>query len=236
MTKPTPEAKTPRQPRGKKSQSEQVQELQDSVHAKATDKPAKDEGDLKPIADALKPLAMDALAAKQRARPEDVKPGDPLNPTIMRGDNVDMVNNFKTSTKDQLHKLARRYESKKKDLQGHAGDISTMLTKAEETQHLDTWCFKEAMKWDRMSADKLVRRLPIFMKYLTDLEVVKKATAQGDLLAEVKKEEGGEQTDLEQAAVAATAAATGLAPGRKPSGLSIVPKPDADAAAADTKH
>lgn len=213
MAKPKNEPEVTAAKRNRKSQSAQVSDLQDSVHAKASDEVA---DDLKPIGDALKPLAMDALAAKQRDPAPKV--GDPLNPTVVRGDNADMIGHFKTSTKDQLHKLARQYESKKSDAQGKAAEIGNLLTKAEETQNLDTWCFKEAMKWDRMSADKLVRRLPTFIKYLQDLEVVQKATAQGDLLAEVERTEQQAQTDIE-----AKNAATGLAPARKPS-MRIVPK------------
>ncbi len=192
-----------------------MDELQDSVHAKKTDAPPTD-SELKPIGDALKPLAMESLASKQRPRPEKI---DPLNPTVQRGDNVDMIGTFKVSTKDQLQKVARQYESKKKDLQGKSGEIGNLLTKAEETQNLDTWCFKEAMKWDRMSADKLTRRLPTFIKYLQDLEIVARAVAQGDLLAETERSAEAKQTDLE-----AVNAATALAPGRKRSGLSVVPK------------
>lgn len=159
--------------------------------------------------------AMDRLANSQRERPEKT---DPLDPVVIRGANADTVNNFKTSTKDQLTKLGRRYESMKADAQGHSADIGNMLTKAEETQNLDKWCFKEAMKWKKMSADKKIRRLAIFMKYLDDLGVVEEATAQADLLAEVDRDEEQKQGDIE-----AVEAATSLAPARKPR-MSVVPK------------
>lgn len=190
--------------------------MQDSVHAKKNDAPPTEpDSELKPIGDALKPLAMEALAGQQRPRPEKI---DPLNPNVQRGDNVDMIGHFKVSTKEQLQKVARQYESKKKDLQGKSGEIGNLLTKAEETQNLDPWCFKEAMKWDRMSTDKLVRRLPTFIKYLHDLEIVARATSQGDLLAETERTAEAKQTDIE-----AVNAATALAPSRKPR-MSVVPK------------
>lgn len=191
-----------------------------------------------------KPARKSKPAAKPRTKKAatgngviDRADADPLNPVVKRGDNVDLVNTFKTSTKDQLERLAKRYKSMKEDAQGKAGEISAMLQKAEETQHLDSWCFKEAMKWKKMSDDKKVRRLPIFMKYLDDLGVVLDATAQADLLAAVEKDRVEEeaQGDLEDQPTdeEKAAAATGLAPSRRPSsGLQIVPKDDEASAAA----
>ena len=224
-------AKSPRKPKESKidpALSASVAESDAALNALKSD--------LQPIGDALKEFvadgkpkdpadgrtqpeyAMDKLAETPRVPPEEC---DPLDPVIQRGPNVDIVNNFKTSTKDQLTALGRRYKSMKEDQQGKAGEIGAMLTKAEETQNLDKWCFKEAMKWLKMSSDKKVRRLPIFMKYLDDLGVVDDATAQQDLLAKVETE--NVQTDIEDEAAEA---ATSLAPA-KPR-MTIVPKDDDD--------
>lgn len=202
---------------------------------------AKKGGDLKPIGDAMKDAglvadgkksadpaegraqpeySMDKLATEQRTpAPER---GDPLNPTVIRGSNVDTVNGFKTTNKDQLQTLARQYRSMKDAQSTKSGEISDFLTKAEETKNLDKWAFREAMKWKKMSDELKVRRLPIFMKYLDDLGVVDDATKQGDMLAKDAEERATKaQKDIEDEAAAA---AKGLAPAKGKPTMTIVPK------------
>lgn len=241
--KPTTPA-SPRKPRTKKGGVDPA--LKDSVAASEAflEQQKKDAagGGLKPIGEAVtaaglvvdpnaKPTdpaegrtqpeyAMDKLAGEQR-KPAPER-GDPLDPIVIRGPNVDTVNGFKTTNKDQLQKLATQYQAMKDTQSTRSGEISDFLSKAEETKSLDTWAFKEAMKWRKMGDELKVRRLPIFMKYLDDLGVVDAAAAQGDMLAKDAEEraEKAAQKDIEDEAAKA---AKGLAPGKKPT-MSIVPK------------
>lgn len=155
---------------------------------------------------------------------------------VVRGANVDLVGTFKCSTAAQVQTLAKGYNNLKKDAQGASGAISDMLSKAEETKHLNRPAFMIAMKFFNMSTDKLARVWPIFLKYADDLGVPQKATEQAELFAQgvaadaarAKQAdiEDDEEVEAKDPGQEARAAAQGLSPSRRPSGLQIVPNGD----------
>lgn len=201
-------------------------------------------GGAKPIGETIEKVA-DGIQAGAR---------DAFKPDVQRGPNVDVVNGrWKTTTKDQLGTIARQYVSASKSAKTASGAKAEILNKAEENKNLDKWCFKKAVEWMLMGDEVLVRRLPLFLKYLDDLGVSDRSTAQADLLDEAQRQadekrkgdgEGEEPGDLvdqtERAAAAdkgrkgdeARAAASGLAPSRRPT-MTIVPKDETTPSAPD---
>lgn len=166
---------------------------------------------------------------------------DAFKPDVERGPNVDVVNGrWKTTTADQLKTIARQYISASKSAKTASGVKAEILNKAEENKNLDKWCFKKAVEWMLMGDEVLVRRLPLFLKYLDDLGVSDRSTAQADLLDAANKKaedpdaEGDDGDIVDQAekdpGAEAAAAASGLAPSRRAS-MKIVPKEDEPPAA-----
>ena len=172
----------------------------------------------------------------------EAKARDPFHPDVQRGSNVDVVNGrWKTTTASQLKTIQRDHRNAKTTAKTYSGNAAEVLNKAVENKNLDAWAFKKAEDFGKLSDELLCRRLPVFLKYLEDLGVMQRATAQADLLdeaqrqANAKREEEGEEEpagDLADQAEAASAeakgdearaAATGLAPSRRPT-MTIVPK------------
>lgn len=193
-------------------------------------------GGLKPIGEALKPLAegqraetaprpsaetsADKLAAGQRP------PAAPVEPTfkdgklnVIPGKNVDMVGHFKTTTGDDVRAIARAYKDLKTARQTASGNISDLLTKAEENKHLNKRAFNLALKFDALANGELAKVWPIFLKYCDDFKVGERSTEQADMFA--KAVEKDRQTDIEDEAAAA---AKGLAPAKGKPTMTIVPK------------
>lgn len=195
---------------------------------------------LKPIGDALKPLAegarvetaprpsaetaVDKLAAGQRPPAAPTFKDGKLN--VIPGKNVDMVGHFKTTTGDDIRRLAKSYKDLKTARQTASGNISDLITKAEENKHLNKRAFNLALKFDALANGELAKVWPIFLKYCDDLKVGERATEQADMFAKSVQadQDKAAQKDIEDESAAA---AKGLAPAKPKGGLTIVPKNDA---------
>lgn len=188
--------------------------------AGAKPRAAKKDKNLKPIGDALKPLADEAAARAAEAK-NAARSG---RGEVVSGPNVDLVNGMKVTPSAKVVSLAKGYISLKKDAQGAAGAISDMLSKAEERNHLNRKAFSKIMPFHTMSDAQLAIIWPVFLKYADDLGIPDRATRQAEMFKEEEKPEDDGQTDIEDAAAEAAKAATGLAPGRRPS-MRLVPAP-----------
>lgn len=166
---------------------------------------------LKDATPGLKQLA--AETAARAARPSD---------GIVTGSNVDLLNGHKVTPRAKVQSIAKGYISLKKDAQGAAGAISDMLSKAEERNHLNRKAFGAVMKFHTMSDAQLAIVWDVFLKYADDLGIPDRASAQQEMFKEepAEDDEAEGQTDVEDEAAQA---ATGLAPGRRPSMRIVTP-------------
>lgn len=100
------------------------------------------------------------------------------------------------STNDVVN-LARRCKALKKQGAEVTGQIGEMIAQAVEKKHLDRKAFGMARQLDAMSDDKLRVTYRHLLKYIDDLGVAKRATAQGDMFEEEDEEGAGEPAGAE---------------------------------------
>lgn len=153
-----------------------------------------------------------------------------MNPVVVPGPSVDLVNGFKSTTRDQLKALVKGFDTLKRDAKRNSEAIATMLTKASENKHLDKPAWRALLVLRKLNP----RSLTFLMKYADDLELWESAAVQLEMFKDepvVDDEvdaEGERQAEL--AVSPAKEAASGLVPSRRPQ-MQIVPKADAPDAA-----
>lgn len=201
----------------------------------AAKKAAKKSGNLKPRGRATpaadKKLRDATPGLQQLAAETAARAAADATAKVITGPNVDLLNGHKVTTRDKVRSTAKGYISLKKDAQGASGAISQMLQKAEERHHLNRKAFMAVMKFHTMSDSQLAIVWDVFLKYADDLGIPERASAQQEMFKNEPKDEEDEedgQTDLETTSpVDAAAAAVGLAPSRRPSGMRLVSPPTA---------
>lgn len=98
-----------------------------------------------------------------------------------------------------VQELAREKRRTKKRLSEISGEHGSSVKAAADKKHLDKTAFSIATRLDALSDDKLAVTLPHLRRYIDDLELDKRATAQGKMFETDDAGEGeGEPGDAQR--------------------------------------
>lgn len=124
------------------------------------------------------------------------------------------VPTMKAPTPDQVTKIAQKLDLNDTKRKLVTDESKETIARAKETQHLDPLAMSIARRLGRLEDEKLAVTLPHLLRYIEDLGLSKRATAQGEMFVPEPDELAG-QTDLEQAIAAQDN--TGVTDGAPPS-------------------
>ena len=107
---------------------------------------------------------------------------------------------LKTPSAEQLTTLVLKLNNLETKRKLVSDSIKESIEIAKETQHLDPLALAIGRRLDKLPDEKLAVTLPHLLKYIDDMGLEKRATAQGEMF-EPESDELAGQTDLEDAIV-----------------------------------
>lgn len=110
------------------------------------------------------------------------------NPQPPAGEQVKAEDVLMMPGTDTVKKLAKARRDAQKQSQSIAGTIGEKIAKAVEEKHLDRKAFSMACQLANMDDERLAITLPHLMRYIDDLELVKRATKQAELFEQESEE------------------------------------------------
>ena len=89
-----------------------------------------------------------------------------------------------------VQSLANEKRRTKKKLSEIAGDLGTSVKSAVDKKHLDKTAFAIATRLDALSDDKLAVTYYHLLRYMDDLDIPNRASAQGQMFEDAKEADG----------------------------------------------